>query len=41
MGWWGISTDDTESRDRYYEKVNSILASLPPETMVWVVDVHI
>lgn len=41
MGWFGLSTDDGESRDAYNDKINKLLDAADPDTMVWVVDFHI
>jgi len=41
MGWFGMSSDNGESRDEYHEKVNKILDSMPDQTLVWIVDCHI
>lgn len=40
MGWFGMS-DDKETQGDWNRKVNDLLGSLPPETLITVVDCHI
>lgn len=39
-GWWGVSTDDM-SQDDWNKAVNEMLDTLPPDTLLTIVDCHI
>ena len=41
MGWFGMSTDDAESNDRYEEEFEKMLEELEDTDMLHVVDCHI
>lgn len=41
MGWWGCTSDETEPRVTWAKRVYDTLRTLPPETVVTVVDCHI
>lgn len=40
MGWWGVSHDETDE-DQWCKQFHALLADLPPDTMLTVVDCHI
>lgn len=40
MGWFGMSSDEVEQGD-WNKKVNELIDSLPPETLITIVDCHI
>jgi hypothetical protein len=41
MGWFGMSSDQTEDRDRYDREFVNYIASLPDSTLLSMVDCHI
>lgn len=41
MGWWGLSSDTRDEKRRWDEKVNALLAALPDDTLLTLVDCHV
>lgn len=41
MGWWGLSSDKTEDREKFDGDFVKIMKSFPPETTITLVDCHI
>jgi hypothetical protein len=41
MGWFGMSSDTTESREAFEKRFVDTIKSFPPETMITVMDCHI
>lgn len=41
MGWWGVSSDETEDRDKYDRDFADYIAALPDDTLLTIVDCHI
>lgn len=41
MGWFGMSSDDDDTRSAYRKRVNEYIDALDPDTLVVLVDAHI
>jgi hypothetical protein len=41
MGWWGMSSDDTEDRDKYDQEFKEFISNLPGNATITMVDCHI
>lgn len=41
MGWWGISSDDTEDRDNFDQIFSDYVKKLKPKDVVTIADCHI
>ena len=41
MGWFGVSSDNPDTRSAYHKRVNSYIDDLDPEAIVVLVDAHI
>ncbi len=41
MGWWGMSSDDSESNDKYDEDFEKMLENLEDDDELHIVDCHI
>jgi hypothetical protein len=41
MGWWGMSSDETEDRDKFDQEFQRLLADQPDDALITMVDCHI
>jgi len=41
MGWWGMSSDETEDRDKFDQEFQRLLADQPDDAITTMVDCHI
>jgi hypothetical protein len=41
MGYWGMSSDETEDRDRFDQEFIKLLAEYDDDEMITMVDCHI
>ena len=41
MGWWGMSSDTEDEKDRFVREFNEMFDALPDDTLLTLVDCHI